>query len=82
MIRFALWILKRAMRSEDYSWTWQSNLAMAAFDAMPVTVGTNLERHKWANEGAAAFMYRLFGCDLFEHPYFLEFENVWKAGEK
>jgi len=54
LVKFAFWILKRAMRKDpDYAWSWHCNLAMMAYDAGAP--------HDDANVRAADFMKYCFG---------------------
>ena len=61
---------------EGYAWSWQCNLAMAFYDSW-----TNENRpadiHRKANEGAARFMYNLFGVDVKTFEAYKALEKDW-----
>lgn len=61
----AMEVVTAALRADaDYAWSWQCNVAMAAYDAgCPIGV---------ANEGAARFLQILAGVDTRKHPCFAD----------
>ena len=64
-IRDAIETLKTAIHEDsEYAWSWQCNLAMAAYDE-------GLD-HSAANRSAARFMQNLFDIDMTKYEYFKE----------
>lgn len=51
----------------DYAWTWHCNLAMAFYDEIPESWGTDREwQHRVCNKAAARFMKSAFGAEGYE----------------
>lgn len=62
--------VRREVRDDPaYAWSWQCNVAMAAYDA-----GCD---HETANRGAARFMRTLFGVDVTQFPEWQGFAAQW-----
>lgn len=70
LIPFCMDILTNAMKQDNsLAWSWQCNIAMAAFDA-----GVD---HRTANISAASFLRRLFDIDVTTFPEYQAFEKEW-----
>jgi hypothetical protein len=67
---------KQLHDDEDMAWAWHCNIAMAVYDTTQPAVDHH-NKHRFANEGAARTLSRLFDVDMTKHPHWEDMKAGW-----